>query len=200
MFGRKKDATKDGAQDQGGMGRERPEGFDPGARATPSTPTRPELPRRVVDIPSAPAKRTEQRAPAGVTESKRLIVGRDIRLKGEITSCDRLIVEGSVEISVTDARQIEVAQTGHFKGAAEVVEADISGFFEGDLTARERLTVRATGKVKGRIRYGRIIIEAGGQISGETEALGADSLAPGASAEPLPETTPESDPVSTESA
>ncbi len=41
---------------------------------------------------------------------------------------------------------------GEFKGAAEVDVADISGRFDGDLTARQRLIVRAGGKVLGKIR------------------------------------------------
>jgi len=182
MFGKKKEP---GAGDPGDVqGEAQGEGVPPlkpftdkGAHQPSRPASRPALrpdisPRRTVDIPGAP-KRSDrgERVPAGVTESKKLIVGRDIHLKGEITSCDRLVVEGYVEASLADARQIEVAPTGMFKGDAEVVEADISGRFEGQLTARQRLTVRATGRFSGKIRYGRIVIEAGGQISGATEAL-----------------------------
>jgi len=182
MFGKKKEP---GAGDPGDVqGEAQGEGVPPlkpftdkGAHQPSRPASRPALrpdisPRRTVDIPGAP-KRSDrgERVPAYVTESKKLIVGRDIHVKGEITSCDRLVVEGYVEASLADTRQIEVAPTGMFKGDAEVVEADISGRFEGQLTARQRLTVRATGRVSGKIRYGRIVIEAGGQISGATEAL-----------------------------
>jgi len=40
--------------------------------------------------------------------------------------------------------------------------------------ARDKLIVRASGKVSGSIRYGRIVIESGGQISGDMKALEPD--------------------------
>ena len=100
-------------------------------------------------------------------ESKKLIVGREIVLSGQITSSERLIVEGRVEASLTESRIIEIAETGHFKGSAEIESADIGGRFEGTLTVRERLFIRSTGKVSGKITYGQIEIEPGGEIAGE---------------------------------
>lgn len=100
-------------------------------------------------------------------ESKKLIVGRDIVLSGQITSCERLVVEGRVEASLSESRVIEIAETGHFKGTAEIESADIAGRFEGTLSVRERLFIRSTGKLSGKITYGQIEIEPGGEISGE---------------------------------
>ena len=112
---------------------------------------------------AAPA-RAGGEAPA---ESKKLIVGRDIVLSGQITSCERLVVEGRVEASLSESRVIEIAETGHFKGTAEIESADIAGRFEGTLSVRERLFIRSTGKLSGKITYGQIEIEPGGEISGE---------------------------------
>jgi cytoskeletal protein CcmA (bactofilin family) len=104
-------------------------------------------------------------------EHKKLIVGRDISLNGEIRTCDTLVVEGRVEAVLQDCKNIEIMAPGEFKGAAEVDVADISGRFDGDLTARQRLIVRAGGKVLGKIRYGQLEIERGGVLSGEVEVL-----------------------------
>lgn len=101
------------------------------------------------------------------TESKKLIVGREIVLSGQITSCDRLVVEGRVEASLTETRAIEIAETGHFKGSAEIESAEIAGRYEGTLTVRERLFIRSTGKVNGKVTYGQIEIEPGGEVAGE---------------------------------
>jgi len=144
----------------------------------PAAPSfQPEIPRRVPDIPSAGARRTERPYGSVSTsmgsdgDARRLVVGRDICLKGEITSCDKLVVEGVVEVSLSGARAIEVAQSGHFTGNADVAEADISGRFDGELIARERLIVRAGGHVVGTIRYGRIVIESGGEVSGDMQTV-----------------------------
>ncbi|HXP30252.1 MAG TPA: polymer-forming cytoskeletal protein [Stellaceae bacterium] len=104
------------------------------------------------------------------SEARRLIVGRDISLSGDITSCDELVVEGSVEANIANCRQIEIAESGLFKGSATIEEADVRGRFEGTLTVRGRLFIRNAGKVTGTVRYGQIEIERGGQISGDVEA------------------------------
>lgn len=106
-------------------------------------------------------------------EGSKLIVGRNIRLKGEIADCDTLVVEGHVEASMR-SRIIEIAEGGVFVGKVEIDSAHVRGRFEGELTARERLTIHSTGKVSGNIRYGQIAIEAGGEISGDTAVASKD--------------------------
>ena len=101
----------------------------------------------------------------------RLIVGPNIKLKGvEIEDYDTLIVEGYVEASL-DSRVTEIAETGVYKGTVEIDTAIIKGKFEGELTARERIIVHATGDVSGKIRYGRLAIEEGGRVHGDLDEL-----------------------------
>jgi len=104
-------------------------------------------------------------------EANRLTVGRNICLNGEITACEKLVVDGRVEATLTDAHAIEVSPTGFFKGNADVMEAEISGKFEGTLVAKDLLTIHKDGRVDGSVRYGRIVIEAGGEISGDMASL-----------------------------
>jgi len=103
----------------------------------------------------------------------KLIVGPNIKLKGvEITDCDTLVVEGRVEATM-DSRVIQIAETGAFKGSAEIDLAEIHGEFDGELTVREKLVIHSTGKVSGKIRYGRVVIEEGGQLTGEVQVGGS---------------------------
>ena len=118
---------------------------------------------------AAPAAAANTAAPAKETESK-LTVGPNIKLKGvEITDCDTLVVEGSVEATM-DSRVIQISERGAFKGSAEIDVAEIRGVFDGELTVRQKLVIYSTGKVTGRVRYGKVVIEEGGQLSGEIEA------------------------------
>ena len=66
-----------------------------------------------------------------------------------------------------DSRVIQISERGAFKGAAEIDIAEIHGQFDGNLTVRQKLTIYATGKVSGKIRYGKVVIEEGGQLTGE---------------------------------
>jgi len=108
----------------------------------------------------------------------RLTVGPHIRLKSvEITSCDTLLIDGAVEATM-DLRVMQINERGSFTGTAEVDNAEIRGQFDGVLLVRETLVIHATGRVSGSIRYGRIVIEEGGQLTGDIE-IGA---LPGAAA------------------
>ena len=97
----------------------------------------------------------------------KLTVGPNIKLKGvEITDCDTLVVEGFVEATM-NSRVIQIAEQGAFKGSAEIDVAEIRGMFDGHLTVRQKLVIYATGKVTGTIRYGKLVVEEGGQLSGD---------------------------------
>ena len=125
-----------------------------------------EMARRVVDIPGA--QRTES---IGNAQGKKLVVGREISLSGEISACDTLVVEGTVEASLSDSRTIEIAETGIFRGQIEINVAEISGRFEGSLVARTRLIIHSKGNVEGKIRYAEIEIERGGRIAGDVQRI-----------------------------
>lgn len=149
----------------------------------PSMPPRaPDLARPAEAIrPAEPARRFADAASMprrNDGELRKLTVGREITLSGEITSCDMLVIEGSVEANLTNCRDIDIAESGLFKGAAAIDEAEIRGRFEGNLTVRKRLLIRATGRVSGTIRYGQIEIECGGQISGDIQAQPAEDGKP----------------------
>lgn len=118
--------------------------------------------------------------PAGAPSAEggsKLTVGPNIKLKGvEITDCDTLVVEGMVEATM-DSRVIQIAEQGAFKGSAEIDVAEIHGTFSGNLTVRQKLVIYATGKVTGTIRYGKLVVEEGGQLSGEI-IVGFDAVTP----------------------
>ena len=119
------------------------------------------------------ASATVATRPAASEDGNTLIVGPNIKLKGsEITDCEILVVEGRVEASM-NSRDIRIAEGGVFSGKAEIDVAEVRGHFEGELTARKRLVIYATGRVAGVIRYGAMKIEEGGTISGDVATLSA---------------------------
>lgn len=111
---------------------------------------------------------------ADAQTGSRLIVGPDVKLKGaEIQDCDILVVEGRVEATM-DSRVIQIAEHGAFSGKVGIDVAEVHGNFEGELTARSQLIIHSTGRVSGKIRYGKILIEEGGELSGDIASLSAD--------------------------
>ncbi|MGH1484277.1 MAG: bactofilin family protein [Geminicoccales bacterium] len=155
---------------------------------TDSEPTASALADNHIDLSeSQPLSASPRISPAAETSTtgqssdaqanKRLIVGQGIRLSGEINSCDRLVVEGEVEVTLNDTLALEITSSGKFTGGCEVEEADISGIYEGDLTVRNTLFVRGSGRITGTIRYGQLELERGGQIAGNISVLGNESTA-----------------------
>lgn len=117
----------------------------------------------------------------------RLIVGPRVKLKGaEILDCDTLVVEGRVEATM-DSRVIRISDQGSFTGKVSIDIAEIHGKFEGELTARAQLIIHATGKVSGKIRYGKLVIDEGGELCGDINALSAENRTP---LRPASETVP----------
>lgn len=197
MFGRKKNPDDDKLPPlSDDLGIPAKPGARPPGAAPVAAPARPPVAAAARPLSAEAPKPAEAAKPAAEArppltptpvkrevETRKLIVGREISLSGEITACDRLVVEGSVEANLANCRDIDIAESGLFKGSASIDEAEVRGRFEGTLNVRRRLLIRATGKVTGTVRYGQIEIECGGQISGDIQA------------QPMPDNEPASTPA-----
>jgi cytoskeletal protein CcmA (bactofilin family) len=136
--------------------------------------------------PIAPAPVTAANTPAPSNEmdkkvderkESKLVVGPDIKLKGvEISDCDTLVVEGRVDATL-DARILEIAENGVFQGTIAVDQAEIRGRFEGEITVRKQLVILGTGKVSGKVRYAKIKVEEGAELSGDLAVMDKSATA-----------------------
>jgi cytoskeletal protein CcmA (bactofilin family) len=153
-------------------------------RVAPVMPPRVTGPFRPVTAsapaPGSPQQPIEQSVGSRGNEVDRrtLIIGEGISLSGEVTSCDRLIVEGTIEAKLEKCQHVIIAETGVFNGNASTENADVRGRFQGELVVRKRLLIRAGGHVSGTITYGEVEIESGGKISGTIQEIGAADVVP----------------------
>ena len=149
----------------------------------PMRPTRPAVSTPIPSRVSNPTSPTSE-VPIGTqkptnepAQPRTMVVGQGISLSGHIRSCNRLLVEGSLEATLHDCGQMEIAETGYFKGNASIKRGEISGEFDGELIVSERLLIRASGHVSGTVTYGEIEIERGGKITGTIQSSqGATTL------------------------
>ena len=138
-------------------------------RSTPPPPPAPAAGATTAPAVAEPAKPPLDKADE--RKEAKLIVGPDIKMKGvEVTDCDTLVVEGRIEATL-DSRVLQIAQNGIFCGTVAVDTAEIHGRLEGELTVRKQLTIHATGKVTGKIRYAKIKVEEGAELSGEISMM-----------------------------
>lgn len=151
---------------------------------------RPELPP---ELQQALAERKAQVARAGfsfpakpkpqasaiampVDGAAHLIIGKDIKLRGELEGCDLMRVEGTFE-GITRTRALVLCSGSSYLGTAEVDEAEIEGVFEGNLHVRGRLWLRSKGRIRGTFSYGQLEIERGGELEGRIGPFAKNSPA-----------------------
>lgn len=160
-----------------------------GLSAAPAS-GRPQPPRRPASLTTPAGLRPGLGLPgqAAADNSRKLVVGREISLAGEIKACEKLVVEGRVEADLKDCRMLHIAQSGLYRGGALVQQAEIGGRFEGDLTVTGLLKLQPTGRITGTLRYGEIEIARGGKIAGTVEEIEAGAET---AAEAAPETAAE---------
>jgi cytoskeletal protein CcmA (bactofilin family) len=148
------------------------DGFFRNRRDDSFRPTQPIAPAPASAATTAPSTTpTTEPGKAGERKESKLVVGPDIKLKGvEISDCDTLVVEGRVEATL-DSRILEIAENGVFQGTIAVDQAEIRGRFEGEITVRKQLVILGTGKVSGKVRYAKIKVEEGAELSGDLAVL-----------------------------
>lgn len=127
-----------------------------------------ETARRGSDI--APRRPLEP-TPRGNLQSRALTIGSQITMQGTITDCDVLVVEGTAEATLENSKSLEVTESGVFRGTITIDEATIAGVMEGELTVRERLKVRPTGRIRGTVKCSKLEVEFGGEIEGQIQVL-----------------------------
>ncbi len=146
-----------------GFFRKRDDGNFAATNKTTTTAPAPAANTAPAPVSYADTSRSDERKEA------KLVVGPEIKIKGvEISDCDTLVVEGRIEATL-DSRVLEITSHGVFQGTIAVDNAEIHGRFEGELTVRKQLVIHGTGKVSGKIRYAKIKVEEGAELSGTIE-------------------------------
>ncbi|MCK9819772.1 polymer-forming cytoskeletal protein [Komagataeibacter oboediens] len=144
----------------------------------PPTPNAPPAPGGA--RPGAPGAAVAKKE----NDRRTLVVGRGISVQGTIQDAERLVVEGTVESSLINASELQIAQGGVFKGEVEVEDAELAGTIDGTLTVRGSLTIRSTGRLLGKAKCRRLKVEDGGQVTGQLEMITAPAAPAAAPATP----------------
>lgn len=139
-------------------------------RAEPRTP--PPAPPRAGE-PKPPEVRTEPRSfeARGVPETapRASVLGATLRFRGELSAQEDLIVQGSVEGSITHTQTLTIGTEGSMKGDIRARVIIIDGKVDGDLYATEVISIRATAKVKGNVFAPRVGVTEGAFFQGQVD-------------------------------
>jgi cytoskeletal protein CcmA (bactofilin family) len=147
----------------------------PEPSATRPEPREPRLEPRLeprMDPRSPQPRAAEPRAPearAAETAPKASVLGPTLRFRGELSAQEDLIIQGSVEGSITHTQSLTVGTDGTMKGDIRARVIVIDGKVEGDMYATESVNIRATAKVKGNVFAPRVGITEGAFFQGQIE-------------------------------
>jgi cytoskeletal protein CcmA (bactofilin family) len=147
----------------------------PEPAATRPEPREPRLEPRLeprMDPRSPQPRAAEPRAPearAAETAPKASVLGPTLRFRGELSAQEDLIIQGSVEGSITHTQSLTVGTDGTMKGDIRARVIVIDGKVEGDMYATESVNIRATAKVKGNVFAPRVGITEGAFFQGQIE-------------------------------
>jgi cytoskeletal protein CcmA (bactofilin family) len=103
-------------------------------------------------------------------EEKNVVyIGESVSVTGAVKAQDTVVVDGIVEGEIT-CSQLIVGPTGVVNGVISVSDADIFGRIGTDISIKQLLVVRSTGRVEGKWVYGEIEVEKGGVLFGTAES------------------------------
>jgi cytoskeletal protein CcmA (bactofilin family) len=96
-------------------------------------------------------------------------IGEGVTLSGAIQAQDTVVVDGAVDGEIS-CSQLIVGSTGVVNGTIAVSDADVYGKVGSDITVKQLLIVRSSGRIEGKWTYGEIEVEKGGVLSGTAES------------------------------
>ncbi|MFK7915002.1 MAG: polymer-forming cytoskeletal protein [Pseudomonadales bacterium] len=105
--------------------------------------------------------------PSGAADA---VIGSSIRIKGDISGSENLVINGQVEGSVhLQDNDLVIGQSGQIKANLTASEVEINGEVMGDITGVEKVTVSSAGRVQGNIVAPRVTLEDGAKFKGSID-------------------------------
>jgi cytoskeletal protein CcmA (bactofilin family) len=120
-----------------------------------------------------PMPETASRIPTpALSNSPHTVVGQSIVLQGKLAGSEDLLIEGQFEGTITlEENCVTVGPEGQVKAEIRARQVVILGMVTGNITAREKVEVRRSGRVVGDLLAGAIVIEEGAYLKGSIDIL-----------------------------
>lgn len=97
-------------------------------------------------------------------------IGASIRIKGDVSGDENLIIQGHVEGTIkVQGHNVTISKTGKVKANIEANQIIVEGELLGDMQGEEKVIIRETGNVHGNIVAPRVTLEDGAMFKGSIE-------------------------------
>ena len=103
-------------------------------------------------------------------------IGKGLSIKGEITGTESLFIDGKVEGSISiPGNRVTVGKNGNVTASISAREIVVLGKLKGNVSATDRVDIRAEGALTGDVAAARISIEDGAFFKGGIDIRKPDS-------------------------
>ena len=97
-------------------------------------------------------------------------LGASLRVKGEISGTEDLLIDGMVEGSIhLDERRLTVGKTAKLTADINAHDVVVYGYVKGNVRAKGRVEIKKDGYVVGNLTTAQIMIEDGADFKGTIE-------------------------------
>jgi cytoskeletal protein CcmA (bactofilin family) len=134
-------------------------------KPTQSGPSSPApTPEPIRQTPPAPA--AEPVRPA-VSTGEQATIGKGLFIKGEITGSESLYIDGKIEGTINlPGNRLTIGKNGQVNASVNAREIVVLGKVKGNVSATDRVDIRAEGSLTGDVSAARISIEDGAFFKG----------------------------------
>ena len=106
------------------------------------------------------------------SSSSACVIGPKIKIIGELSGDEDVLVEGQIEGEIRITRDLRVGAGGVVKAKVSAQSIIVSGEIVGDCEATGRVELASTGKLTGNIRAPKIVIAEGAMFRGNSDMSG----------------------------
>jgi cytoskeletal protein CcmA (bactofilin family) len=125
----------------------------------PSRPAPSSAPSMAFEAPS--------RTPAAAITGEQATIGKGLFIKGEINGSESLFIDGKVEGTVNlPGNRVTIGRNGQVSANITAREIVVLGKVKGNVSATDRVDIRAEGSLSGDVAAARISIEDGAFFKG----------------------------------
>lgn len=99
-------------------------------------------------------------------DQRNAIIAADLVVTGALRNGATIEVHGLVQGTIA-ADRVVIHPGGRVLGILQAGDAEINGLMQGNVSVRQLMSIGTTGVVRGDVRYGRIAMAAGGELTAE---------------------------------
>lgn len=104
--------------------------------------------------------------PEGPPATGIAVIGKSMRVKGDIYSEEALRIEGEVEGTLELRHRLTIGPGGNVTASIKAAEVDVHGSVRGNVDARDKVIIRKGARIVGDVKTAGIVIEDGAFFKG----------------------------------